>query len=164
MALITCPECKHRISDKAGVCPNCGYPVADMKNSLSEKILLKLRDSYLGKLWQGKYPLRAAFWLCFFLTFFSLNILITLFPDILRPWILPPTYGSVSLIMLVYAIFMVYLFICVVGIWRSAADYRGVKALAAAARLFVCCYTVSSLYLTITGFILPLFQLLKLVN
>lgn len=26
MALITCPECGHNISDKAKVCPNCGAP------------------------------------------------------------------------------------------------------------------------------------------
>ena len=25
MALIKCPECKKDISDKAEVCPNCGY-------------------------------------------------------------------------------------------------------------------------------------------
>lgn len=27
MALIKCPECKHEISDKAEICPNCGYNV-----------------------------------------------------------------------------------------------------------------------------------------
>lgn len=27
MALIECPECGKRISDKAEVCPNCGYPM-----------------------------------------------------------------------------------------------------------------------------------------
>jgi hypothetical protein len=27
MALINCPECKKEISDKAGKCPNCGYPI-----------------------------------------------------------------------------------------------------------------------------------------
>lgn len=25
--LITCPECSHRVSDKAIACPNCGYPI-----------------------------------------------------------------------------------------------------------------------------------------
>lgn len=27
MALIKCPECKKKISDKCGKCPNCGYPI-----------------------------------------------------------------------------------------------------------------------------------------
>lgn len=29
MALITCPECKREISDKAVSCPHCGYPIND---------------------------------------------------------------------------------------------------------------------------------------
>ena len=29
MALINCPECSREISDKADVCPNCGFPIAD---------------------------------------------------------------------------------------------------------------------------------------
>jgi predicted amidophosphoribosyltransferase len=28
MALINCPECEARISDKAVACPHCGYPMA----------------------------------------------------------------------------------------------------------------------------------------
>lgn len=27
MALVTCPECKGNVSDKAGVCPHCGFPL-----------------------------------------------------------------------------------------------------------------------------------------
>lgn len=27
MALVTCPECSHNVSDKAISCPNCGYPM-----------------------------------------------------------------------------------------------------------------------------------------
>ena len=27
MALIKCPECDLSISDKAAICPNCGYPL-----------------------------------------------------------------------------------------------------------------------------------------
>lgn len=27
MALISCPECGHSISDKALSCPSCGYPI-----------------------------------------------------------------------------------------------------------------------------------------
>lgn len=27
MALVTCPECTQRISDRAATCPNCGFPI-----------------------------------------------------------------------------------------------------------------------------------------
>ena len=30
MALIKCPECNHDISDKAKICVNCGFPIAEM--------------------------------------------------------------------------------------------------------------------------------------
>ena len=33
MALITCPECNREISDKAGTCPNCGYPLTTEDSS-----------------------------------------------------------------------------------------------------------------------------------
>ena len=29
MALITCPECCHSVSDKATACPNCGFPLSE---------------------------------------------------------------------------------------------------------------------------------------
>ena len=31
MALIKCPECGKEISDRAGTCPNCGYPIEETK-------------------------------------------------------------------------------------------------------------------------------------
>lgn len=37
MALIRCPECGREISDKATVCPGCGYPMAENHRDLSEK-------------------------------------------------------------------------------------------------------------------------------
>lgn len=33
MAMITCEECGKEISDKAGVCPHCGYPIQAIKNA-----------------------------------------------------------------------------------------------------------------------------------
>ena len=30
MALIKCPECNHDVSDKATICVNCGFPIAEM--------------------------------------------------------------------------------------------------------------------------------------
>lgn len=35
--LITCPECNREISDKAGSCPNCGYPIASQDTTLSNE-------------------------------------------------------------------------------------------------------------------------------
>ena len=32
MALITCPECQREVSDQAKECPNCGYPVQNIRN------------------------------------------------------------------------------------------------------------------------------------
>ena len=36
MALIKCPECKKEVSDKAEVCPHCGYPLRKRKDEKSE--------------------------------------------------------------------------------------------------------------------------------
>ena len=38
MALIKCPECEKKISDKANACPNCGYPVNRYLVERSEKL------------------------------------------------------------------------------------------------------------------------------
>lgn len=36
MALLNCPECNGKVSDKAEICPHCGYPVNKIKaNNLS---------------------------------------------------------------------------------------------------------------------------------
>lgn len=37
MALIKCPECGKDISDMAGTCPNCGYPVKTHSSSMSTR-------------------------------------------------------------------------------------------------------------------------------
>ena len=37
MALITCPDCNNEVSDKASVCPKCGYPISDFVMELEEK-------------------------------------------------------------------------------------------------------------------------------
>lgn len=38
MALIKCPECENEISDKANVCPNCGYQVGDYLREEKERL------------------------------------------------------------------------------------------------------------------------------
>lgn len=51
MALIKCPECGKEISDKAGSCPNCGYPLkydsiknSEIKQFVKENQTLVLND------------------------------------------------------------------------------------------------------------------------
>ena len=45
MALINCPECNKEISDKANICINCGYPIAELKILKKEslEIIIELR-------------------------------------------------------------------------------------------------------------------------
>lgn len=33
MALVSCPECKHQVSNTAAACPQCGAPVAEASGS-----------------------------------------------------------------------------------------------------------------------------------
>lgn len=159
MALIVCPECKNSISDMAGTCPHCGYPAGGKKNDAPAES--PAGNFYLSRLWRGEYSLRSAFWGAFFAVFFTVNILIALFPGALLRMIIPPTAASVGIILAGYLIYAAYLIVCVVGVWRSAANYRGRKYLASAARFFVCCYLVSSLYLITNGFILPLLYIFR---
>ena len=42
MALIKCPECKKDISDKAEVCPNCGYELKSANDSIGNSNLDKV--------------------------------------------------------------------------------------------------------------------------
>lgn len=46
MALIKCPECGNEVSDKANVCPKCGYPISEISINSSEKLLgVSVNDS-----------------------------------------------------------------------------------------------------------------------
>lgn len=160
MALIVCPECKKNISDMAGACPHCGYPTEGKKSGASSGFSA-LRGSYPHRLWRGEYPLRYAFWGSFFAVFFSINILIALFPGVLLRMIIPPTAANVVIIIACYLIYAAYLVICAVGVWRSAAGYKGPKPLAVGARVFVCGYLISSLYMTATHLVLPLLYIFR---
>lgn len=33
MALVSCPECRREVSDQAGACPGCGYPLRAVASS-----------------------------------------------------------------------------------------------------------------------------------
>lgn len=35
MAIIKCPSCQERVSDKRSTCPNCGFGIADKESGLS---------------------------------------------------------------------------------------------------------------------------------
>lgn len=51
MALIKCPECNTEVSEKAKVCPKCGYPIRKNKNW--KKILITGIIVYiLSAIWQ----------------------------------------------------------------------------------------------------------------
>lgn len=39
MALIKCPECGSQVSDKAGSCPSCGFPIANRPTTVKIRCL-----------------------------------------------------------------------------------------------------------------------------
>ena len=70
MALIICPDCGKKVSDKAATCPDCGCPIASLNPSgpvrikianglLGDVTVFKIKD--LTILWQGKAGQIAAF-------------------------------------------------------------------------------------------------------
>lgn len=60
MALIKCPECGKKVSDKAPACIQCGYP---LKSAPKTPVTPKTPDNYLylkcpkcKKVWKSKNP------------------------------------------------------------------------------------------------------------
>lgn len=47
MSLIKCPECGKEVSDRANACPNCGYPIAELRPRLVE-----MREDDREELWK----------------------------------------------------------------------------------------------------------------
>lgn len=47
MALINCPECGKEISDRAGECPHCGYPLSE--SDRSNESVRRNNSDYLQK-------------------------------------------------------------------------------------------------------------------
>lgn len=50
MALIECPECVGRVSDRAAACPHCGFPVREARAG-SEEVLLAVSPKLFGGNW-----------------------------------------------------------------------------------------------------------------
>ncbi len=51
MAMIKCPECSTNVSDKATVCANCGYPIAEYvreKNNHAQELYDSIKNQNLG--------------------------------------------------------------------------------------------------------------------
>ena len=46
MALIKCPECGKEVSDRAGSCPNCAFPLSSMRTD--GEVSIKLPINLLG--------------------------------------------------------------------------------------------------------------------
>lgn len=161
MPLIICPECKKNISDRAKTCPHCGFP---MERPDEGRLAGILRKSYLGRLWRGEYLLRWTFWLCFVAVSQTVNIFIYVFRQRLVWQLIPPTYGRTTFAVILFAFYAAYLFICTAGVWRSAAKYEGASVFSAGARFLTACYTISSVCMTIFGFILPLIRITKLMG
>ncbi len=70
MALLICPECGHKVSDKAEACPNCGWPV--ILNTKSEasitaltKVPPKINKKILGLIIVLLLSLGLCFYLCY---------------------------------------------------------------------------------------------------
>ncbi|MGG7036712.1 MAG: zinc-ribbon domain-containing protein [Flavobacterium sp.] len=36
MSLIHCPDCGKQVSDNANICPNCAYPLSNLKNNVTK--------------------------------------------------------------------------------------------------------------------------------
>jgi hypothetical protein len=47
MALITCPECKQRVSSQASTCPHCGFPLA--QSQAPDLAAILCRGSWLAQ-------------------------------------------------------------------------------------------------------------------
>lgn len=50
MALIECPECAGRVSDRAAACPHCGFPVREQRGE-TEETLLAVSPKIFGGNW-----------------------------------------------------------------------------------------------------------------
>lgn len=161
MALIKCPECRSTVSNKAEACPHCGLPLKDLKRG---GLLEAINSGPPGKLWRGEYPLPAAFWAAFVGVLLAFNLLISAVADRLAQLLMPPTYMITSITILTYGLYLAYLSVCVVAIWRSSAGQAVSRLAAVASRAVSITFVAFNTYLTINDFIIPLIKLTMLLN
>lgn len=60
MALIKCPECGREVSDRAGSCPNCAFPLSSMRTD--GEVSIKLPINLLGTISVLEASSRAVLW------------------------------------------------------------------------------------------------------
>ena len=74
MALINCPECSKQISDKAGICPQCGFPIKEstVKKNINQAIstISESASSIAASLARRKAKFKA-FLICSLILFFG---------------------------------------------------------------------------------------------
>ena len=73
MALITCPECEHRVSSTATACPNCGAPIAQAKEGRAAGAPLTTVQETSKKLKLQVLVASLAFWIGVVWYFATLN-------------------------------------------------------------------------------------------
>lgn len=44
MSLINCPECNKEVSNKARICPHCGYPISEMTTNVITEMTIKVNN------------------------------------------------------------------------------------------------------------------------
>ena len=49
MALIKCPECGKKVSDKANTCIHCGYPLEEYKEKIEDEKIEKMANEMFDR-------------------------------------------------------------------------------------------------------------------
>ena len=63
MALTSCPECGHKVSDKADACPSCGRKLSNARKSMgavAAVVAVLLLTGVLGRGWRPEHSPRDA--------------------------------------------------------------------------------------------------------
>ena len=60
MALIKCPECGREVSDRAGVCPNCAFPLNSLRTD--GVVSIKTPNNLLGTVYIVEVDTRKVLW------------------------------------------------------------------------------------------------------
>lgn len=55
MAIVNCPNCAQRISDRAAVCPNCQFAIGEVAPEVIEKTRIRRRREQIYRLRMASY-------------------------------------------------------------------------------------------------------------